>query len=349
VIVGTAVATIPASLLMHRIGRRAGFILGTAIGAVAGVVGAYAITVASFWLFAAATFMFGLFAGFGQLYRFAAADAADLDYKAKAISLVLAGGVISAFLGPELAKLGKDLPWLRQFVGPYLILSGLAVLSAIVLAFLDIPPLTRAERMDPGRPLIAIMTQPVFIVATLTAMIAQGVMNFLMTATPIAMHHVHHAFADTALVIEWHVFGMFAPGFFTGSLIRRFGELPIIALGLGLEFACIGVGLAGVGVFDFWLGMLLLGVGWNFAFTGATTLITSAYTPSERGKTQGAVNFAIYGLVSVLSLSSGATVHYFGWTWINLGAVPMLFVAVGVVIWYAMKMRGENAVPERKS
>ena len=217
----------------------------------------------------------------------------------------------------------------------YMFLIGMIVLSAVVLCFLDIPMLTREERQGPMRPIREIMAQPVFIAAALAATCAQGVMSFMMTATPIAMASMDHQFADTAFVIEWHVFGMFAPGFFTGSLIHRFGEVRIIGAGLLLQFLCVAAALSGGGVFEFWLSMLLLGIGWNFAFTAATSLMTTAYTVAERAKTQAATNFLIYGFVAVVSLSSGAVVHYLGWTWINLGALPLLAVAAVATLWYA--------------
>ena len=344
VIVGTAVMTIPASLFMRRVGRRAGFILGSFIGVISGLLCAYAVLNANFWLFAFATFLFGLFAGFAQLYRFAAADVASADFKSKAISLVLAGGVVSGFLGPESAKVGQHLVTATPFVGAYLILTGVTILAIFVLIFLDIPKMTPQERAGPRRPMMEIMKQPVFLVAATAAMISQGVMNFLMTATPIAMVHAHHQFADTALVIEWHIFGMFAPGFFTGHLINKFGEIKMIIAGLALQFACVAVALAGVEVAHFWLSMLLLGIGWNFAFTAATSLMTTAYTVSERAKTQGAMNFLIYGFVSVLSLSSGALVHFFGWDVVNIGAIPFLVLAVGATLWYAISQNRPPAI-----
>lgn len=344
VIVGTAVMTIPASLFMRRVGRQVGFVVGSIIGVVSGLVCAFSVLHSNFWLFAFGTFLFGLFAGFAQLYRFAAADVASEDFKSKAISLVLAGGVVSGFLGPESAKIGQNLVTSVPFVGAYLILTGVTILAIFVLFFLDIPMMTPEERAGPRRPIIQIMKQPVFLVAATAAMISQGVMNFLMTATPIAMCNAQHQFADTALVIEWHIFGMFAPGFVTGHLINKFGEVKMIIIGLALQFVCVGVALVGVEVAHFWLSMLLLGVGWNFAFTAGTSLMTRAYTVSERAKTQGTMNFLIYGFVSVLSLSSGALVHFFGWNVVNLGALPFLVIAVGATLWYAASQPSPNTI-----
>ena len=344
VIVGTAVMTIPASLFMRRVGRQVGFVVGSIIGVVSGLVCAFSVLHSNFWLFAFGTFLFGLFAGFAQLYRFAAADVASEDFKSKAISLVLAGGVVSGFLGPESAKIGQNLVTSVPFVGAYLILAGVTVLAIFVLIFLDIPMMTSEERAGPRRPIIQIMKQPVFLVAATAAMISQGVMNFLMTATPIAMCNAQHQFADTALVIEWHIFGMFAPGFVTGHLINKFGEVKMIIIGLALQFVCVGVALVGVEVAHFWLSMLLLGVGWIFAFTAGTSLMTRAYTVSERAKTQGTMNFLIYGFVSILSLSAGALVYFFGWNVVNLGALPFLVIAVGATLWYAASQPSPNTI-----
>ncbi len=344
VIVGTAVMTIPASLFMRRVGRQVGFVVGSIIGVVSGLVCAFSVLHSNFWLFAFGTFLFGLFAGFAQLYRFAAADVASEDFKSKAISLVLAGGVVSGFLGPESAKIGQNLVTSVPLVGTYLILTGVTVLAIFVLIFLDIPMMTSEERAGPRRPIIQIMKQPVFLVAATAAMISQGVMNFLMTATPIAMCNAQHQFADTALVIEWHIFGMFAPGFVTGQLINKFGEVKMIIIGMALQFVCVGVALVGVEVAHFWLSMLLLGVGWNFAFTAGTSLMTRAYTVSERAKTQGTMNFLIYGFVSILSLSAGALVYFFGWNVVNLGALPFLVIAVGATLWYAASQPSPNTI-----
>jgi len=335
VIVGTALATIPASMIMRRVGRRMGFVLGALVGAAGGVLCTYAVIRADLWLFSAGAFLFGLFSGFAQLYRFAATDVAAADYRSKAISLVLAGGVVSAFLGPEMAKLGKDMIGSAQFAGGYALLVVVSFLTALVLMTLDIPRQTRAEREGPRRPLRRIVAQPVFIAATLAGAISQGVMVLLMTATPIAMQHVHHDFDDTALVIEWHIFAMFAPGFITGWMVERFGEVRMIHAGIVLQLACIAVALSGHGVTEFWVANVLLGLGWCLTFTAATSLTTFAYTPAERDHTQGATNFIIYAFVALLSLLSGALVHYFGWMWVNIGAVPLLLLAVLAMLWYS--------------
>ena len=196
-----------------------------------------------------------------------------------------------------------------------------------------------ADEAVARRPLLTIIRQPIFIVAALAAMIGQGVMNLLMTATPIAMKLAHHHFGDTALVIEWHIVGMFGPGFFTGSLIKRYGEISIILSGLFLLSASVFVALSGNTVFLFWLSMALLGVGWNFSFTAGTSLTTEAYTPSERAKAQSGVNFLIYGTAAVASLSSGTLLHYFGWRWVNLTALPLIGTALVATLWFAWLRR----------
>jgi MFS family permease len=343
VVVGTALASIPAAMAMRRLGRRVAFAVGALCGAAGGALCAYAVFEASLWLFSLGAFLFGIFAGFAQLYRFAATDVAAPDYRSRAVSLVLAGGVVAAFAGPETAKLGKDLVASAPFAGAYLLLVVICLASAGVLMTLNIPQQTRAEREGPRRPLRAIVMQPIFIAATVSAAIVQGVMSLLMTATPIAMHHENHVFNDTALVIEWHIFAMFAPGFFAGSLVDRFGEVRMIHAGILLQLVCVGVALSGHGVMEFWIANVLLGLGWCLAFTAATTLTTYAYTPAERDHTQGATNFISSTFVALLSLSSGALVHYFGWMWVNLFAVPLLLVASLVTVWYSAQPRAVAA------
>ncbi len=339
VIVGTALATMPASMLMRATGRRLGFMIGACFGAVGGGIVLAGIVRADFRLLCLGTLTYGFFAAFGQYYRFAAADTAPPEFRSKAISLVLTGGVIAAVVGTSLAMAGQFLIPSDEFFGSYLFLIALALLTVLVLLFLDIPNLTPSERSAQQRPLATIMAQPIFVAATLAATMGQGAMNLLMTATPIAMTQAGHPFTATALVIQWHSIGMFAPGFVTGSLIKRFGEARIILTGIALQVVCVVIGLAGTGVIEFWFAMLFLGVGWNFAFTGGTSLLTTAYTPAERNKTQGAMSFINYTFVALVSLSSGALVHFLGWQWVNLGSIPLLAVAGVATIWFAARQR----------
>lgn len=335
VIVGTALLTLPAALLMRRIGRKNGFVIGGIIGALGGVVCMYGVLVAHFWLFAFGTLLFGASAGFAQHYRFAVTDVASAAFRSKAISWVLAAGVVAGFAGPEIAKLSKDMFLPTLFLGPYLFLILITLLSSIVVLFVDIPNLSPKEAATTGRPMREIMRQPIFIVAVMAATIGQGVMNLLMTATPLAMHHANHPFDDTAFVIQWHSICMFAPGFFTGSLIKRWGEIKIIMMGLIMLGLCVPIALAGNTVFLFWSSMALLGVGWNFAFTAGTSLLAEAHTPSERAKVQGWVNFIIYGTAAVAALSAGQLLHYFSWAMVNYVALPMVALAIVVTLYFA--------------
>ena len=339
VIVGTAALTLPAALLMRRLGRRLGFAIGGMIGAVGGIVCVHAVLGADFWWFCLGTFLFGTSAGFAQHYRFAVADVASPDFRGKAISLVLAAGVVSGVAGPELARFGKDMFLPAVFLGPYIFLIAIMALSSLVVMFVDIPNLTPREAAETRRPMMAIMRQPVFIVSVLAATVGQGVMNLLMTATPLAMQHAQHVFDDTALVIEWHIVCMFAPGFVTGSLIRRWGEIAIIMAGLALIAICVPIALAGHGVLHFWLSMAILGIGWNFTFTAGTSLLTQAHTPGERAKTQGMVNFIIYGVAAVSALAAGPLLHFFSWETVNMAALPLVLVAVIVTLHYSLRQR----------
>ena len=342
-VVGTAASTIPASLLMRRIGRGPGFATGSAIGVAGGLSCIWGIETAGFLVFCLGALLFGFFSGFAQLYRFAAADVASEHFKSRAISLVLTGGLVAAFVGPELAKLGQHMVDDRPFMASYAFLTALTVLSGIVVMAVDIPKLTPEEAKEGGRPISQIMLQPVFIVATLCATVGQAVMNLLMTSTPLAMQHAHHAFASTALVIEWHIFFMYAPGFFTGSIIKKLGATRVISIGIAIQAICVVIALAGQEVMHFWAAMALLGLGWNFAFTASTNLLTEAHTPSERAKTQAATNFIIFSVVALGAFSSGALMHAFGWTWVNLGTLPLLLLSLAAALWLGQRRRRERA------
>ena len=335
IVVGAALAAMPTSLFTRRFGRKIGFLCGTVLAAASGISCTAAVLYQNFWLLLLGGFLYGLFSSFSQLYRFAVADAASEAFRPKAISLVLAGGVFAGFAGPNLANWGKGLLANHFFAGAFLFMVGTGLLAAITLLFLNIPNLTKAQREGAQRPLHEIVRQPVFVVAAVSATVAQTVMNFLMTATPVAMiAHGGHSFGSVATVISSHSVSMFAPGFFTGSLVKRFGEIPMIVAGLTLQGACIGVALLSIEVFNFWLAMVLLGLGWNFTYTAATSLMTTAYTPAERNKTQGMMNQIVYTVVAIGSLSSGAFIHFLGWNWVNIGAMPMLLFAVLVTIWH---------------
>ena len=352
VVIGIALSAWVASIITRRTGRQIGFLIGAALATGSGLLCFAAVIYMNFWLMACGGLVFGFFAGFAQLYRFAVADGISTNFRSVAISLVLAGGVFSGFAGAGLAVFGENIvpaSWytgeVRAFGGAFLFMIGTALIGAIALFFLRIPNLTKAQLEAPQRPILEVMKQPVFIAAAVSATVAQSVMNFLMTATPIAMISIcGHSFSATATVIAWHSFAMFAPGFFTGFIIRKFGEVRIIMAGLLLEGACIAVALSGIAVMDFWLSMFLLGIGWNFTFTASTSLMTTSYTPSERAKTQGMMNQIMYTFVAIAAISSGAFIHFFGWNWINVGAIPLLLVAVAVMFWYMGKLRQASVV-----
>lgn len=335
IVVGAALAAMPTSLFTRRFGRKVGFLCGTALASASGLSCMAAVLYQNFSLLLLGGFLYGLFSSFSQLYRFAVADAASQEFRPKAISFVLAGGVFAGFAGPNLANWGKGLLESHLFAGAFLFMVGTGLLAALALLFLNIPNLTKAQLEGEQRSLLEIVKQPVFIVAAVSATVAQSVMNFLMTATPVAMIvYGGHDFGSVAVVLASHSVSMFAPGFFTGSLVKRYGEIAIIVTGLALQGACIAVALLDLHVFNFWLALVLLGVGWNFTYTAATTLMTTAYTAAERNKTQGMMNQIIYTVVAIGALSSGAFIHFLGWTWVNIGATPMLLLAALVTIWH---------------
>jgi MFS family permease len=337
--VGSMLTTLPLSFMMKRYGRRSGFTLGAVFAILGSLLCATAVYTGSFWLLCAGVLVLGGYMAAGQYYRFAAADTSPADFKSQAISLVLAGGLIGGFVGPEVSKIARDSVAGHAFVGTYFALIGFAVLSMLVLRWLDIPPLTASERKDAGRPLSVIARQPAFIVAVLCAMIGYGVMNLIMTATPLAMVACQHPFSDAAFVIQWHFIGMYAPSFITGKLIQRFGLMTILLTGIALNLGCVAVALTGLDVAHFWLALVLVGLGWNFLFVGATTLLTEAHTPAERAKVQGVNDAAIFTTLVVSSLSSGALFTFQGWRVMNSMALPFLLLTGSAILWLAMSRR----------
>jgi MFS family permease len=337
-VLGGALGTMPASLHMKRVGRKRGLTWGTLWGVVGALLAAGAIWLQSFWLLCFSTLVWGVYNAYGQYYRFAAADVSSQDFRATAISLVLAGGLVGGLLGPALSRWTVDLAGPR-FMGAYLALIAFALATMVLLRFIRIPDPTAAERTATGRPLAEIATQPKFIVAVLSGAVGYGVMNFLMVSTPIAMRACGHPYGDAAFVVSWHVVGMFAPSFITGGLIRRFSVLPVMLAGVLLNFAAIGIALSGISVAQFWWSMVVLGVGWNFLYIGGTTLLTETYRPEERAKAQGANDQAIFVIMVVSSLTSGATVTTAGWERVNLLAVPMVAVVAVALLWFMLHQR----------
>jgi len=340
--VAVMLTTIPASLIMRRIGRRAGFSIGAAIGVAGALVAGLAVWSSDFWLFALGSALIGVQNGVTQLYRFAAADTASESFRSKAISLVLAGGVIAAVLGPELANQTRALFADYLFLGCYIATAALYLLVMVVLQFIRIPNLTAAQRADHGRPLKEITRQPLFVVAVLSAAIGYGMMTLLMTSTPLAMDHYAHSFEDTAWVIQWHALAMFAPSFITGTLIKRLGVQTIILTGCLLNAGAITLGLIDVGVWEFWGSLALLGLGWNFMFIGGTTMATECYRPEERNKVQAINDFVVFSVVAFASLSSGVLHATLGWQAVVIGVMPFLGVVVLANLW--LLARGRNRV-----
>jgi len=345
-LVAGTLTSIPAAILMSRIGRKAAFMLATLLGMSAGVLCTYAIMQSSFELFVAGCIFIGMFNGFGFYYRFAAADAVDTNYKSRAIAYVLAGGVIAAFIGPNISIYTKDLIGNALFAGSFATLIGFYSLIFILLIFLKLPDEAnhQAALKVSGRPLTSIMKQPCFIVALLSGMLGYGVMSLIMTATPLAMQHNHHALTDTSFVIQWHVLGMFAPSFFTGHLIKRIGLLKIMFTGGVAGLACVLINLLGTSVSHFWLALFLLGISWNFLFIGATTMLTETYQPEERFKTQAANDFIVFAVVAAASLSAGLLQHHFGWQAVNIGAIPALLIILASLIWLRYSRTDTKAV-----
>ncbi len=338
-VVGGALSTPLVAQSQARWGRKVSFQIGLAVAVVSAALCAWAAFSASFWLLCTATVVAGYYSANGGLYRFAAAELSTPDYREKAVSLVLAGGLVGAFAGPNLAARTRNLTEV-PFAGAYLALAAVALLSLAVIAFMQFPPLPpKKTNADLGRPLAQIMKQPAFIVATAGAALGYGVMNLLMAATPLAMQVCGFGFDDAALVLEWHVIGMFAPGFFTGHLIKRFGVLSIMGVGVLLNAACIAIALTGVDLHQFLIALFLLGVGWNFLFTGSTTLSLQAYRPEEKDRAQAAINFCVFATMAVTSFASGALVTTQGWAMLNVGSLLPVALTGAALLWLAAVRR----------
>ena len=337
-VIGSWCSTVPASLYMKRVGRRSGFLTGAGFGLVASLVTSTAMGVGSFALLCVGTFLFGIYNAFGQYYRFAAADAAPADFKAKAISYVLAGGLVGGIVGPALSRWTRELAQ-PPFMATYASLAIFTLISMVVLSRLRIPDGANDAAQGEVRPMCEIAAQPTFIVAATVAAFGYATMTLLMTATPLAMGFCGHPYGAAATVISSHVIGMFAPSFVTGSLIKRFGVLTVMGTGVALLFTCIGIALSGQEIPHFWWALVLLGVGWNFTYVGGSTLLTEAYRPSERAKVQGANEMIVFTVQAMAAFSSGVLVNARGWNTLNYVAIPMVTVCAIAVTWLVMKRR----------
>jgi MFS family permease len=340
VVVGSLLTAPAMSLFMGRYGRRAGFWVATLAAAVASALCARALFVGSFGLFLTGSVLLGVFQAAQGFFRFAATDTGSDAFKPKAISWVLAGGLLSALLGPQIANTASGAIASVPYAGAYVAMIVLNAIGAVGLWFLDIPtPPRAAMATDTGRPLAEIVRQPAFIVAVLSAMVGFSAMSLVMTSTPLAMvgHGLTHAHATD--VVRWHIVAMFAPSFFTGSVIVRFGRLPVIVAGLLLLGFCGAIAVAGVDLQHFYLALIALGVGWNFSYIGATSLLATTHTRAEQAKVQGLNDFLVLGFVAVGSFASGALLDAFGWTAVQYAMVPALLLALAGIAWLAVVQR----------
>ncbi|TYC63496.1 MFS transporter [Rhodobacterales bacterium] len=336
-VLGTAFGTIPAGIIMHRFGRRAGFMGASALSVLSGLLAAYAIFRNNFPLFALALCIGGMTGAFVQQYRFAAADTASNAFRPRAISWVLAGGVLAGIIGPQTVIWTRELFEPILFAGTYLAQAGLALFAFFLLAFIRIPRPPRISHAEAGgRPLRQIMRQPRFIVAAACGICSYALMSLVMTATPLAMIGCGLSETDAALGIQWHVLAMFGPSFFTGNLIARFGRERIVSIGLALLAGCSIVALTGIDLAHFWSALILLGVGWNFGFIGATAMLADAYRPEERNMAQSANDFLVFGFVAAASFSSGALLNQFGWETVNYLVFPFVLLCLGLLVWLAV-------------
>ena len=343
-VVGAALSAMPVARLQARVGRKRSFQVGLIVAALSAAVCALAVSLGSFWLLVAATVFAGFYSANGALYRFAGPELVAPAFKERALSWVLAGGVAGAFIGPNLASATRG--WFAvPFAGAYLALVGVALVSLVIMSFIrfpaHLPPLPGAAS---GRTLAELARQPTFVVAIIAAALGYGVMNLLMAVTPIAMQQCKHPFESAALVLEWHVLGMFVPSFFTGNLIKRFGALPVMAVGALLNFVCVAVALSGVDLMQFLVALFALGVGWNFLYTGGSTLLTQTYRPEEKNRAQGMMDTCVFWTMALSSFSSGALITTKGWTWLNVGSLLPIALVLSAVVWLGLHRRRTTAV-----
>ncbi len=338
--------SIPASLAMGRWGRRNGFMFASLLGLTGAGLALLAIYSHSLWIFCLATFCFGSFTAFGNYYRFSAPEVVAPEKKNVAISWVMAGGVVAAFIGPNLVRWSQHMLEVSIYAGAFVVLIGVYLLSLFTVSFMDLPkPNTKKTAKKEGRSVLEIMAQPVFIVACLCATLGYATMNLVMTATPLAMHSHGMELTDTAFVIQWHVVAMFAPSFFTGNLINRVGISKVLFTGTVLCFLCVLINLYGQTIWHFWSALLLLGIGWNFLFVGGTSLLTECYLESEKSRAQAANDFIVFSAVSVTALSSGVLHHHLGWKIVNLSVIPFIVLCGIGAFWLSKKQKNENVTP----
>ena len=339
--VGTACGAVVIAIASRWLGRKQAFMLGSVIGALGGAVAAVALLRGSFWLFVTALILIGTCAGFTQKIRFAAADASPSSFKPKAISWILGAGVVSAVLGPQIAIWAKDLLAPITFAGAFLAIIPLSIISFCVLAFLKLPkPVTSSAHAEPARPLSEIVMTPRFMIGMICGICTYALMTFVMTGAPLAMV-IGCGFPTelATLGIQWHVLAMFGPSFFTGMLISRFSAEKVVAAGLVTLMACAVVAHMGVELWNFWLSLVLLGVGWNFGFIGSTAIVASSYRPHEADKVQGFHDIVLFGTVALSSFSSGKIFIAYGWSFINLVIWPVTIICLVLIVGLILKSR----------
>ena len=337
-VVGMAFGTLPVGAISRRYGRRAAFYVGSLAGVLCGLIAATAILYNSFWLYCFATFFGGFYAAVSQSYRFAATDGASAGFRAKAISWVMAGGVIAGFIGPQLVQNTMNLWQPYLFAATYIGQAAVALIAMLVLAGVETPP-PPPEAVGSGRPLFEVVRQPLFVVAAICGVVSYALMNLVMTSAPLAMKLCGLTLSDSNLAIQWHVIAMYAPSFFTGSLISRFGAGRIVALGLALEAAAAIVDLSGLSVGHFWTGLILLGVGWNFGFIGASAMVVETHSPLEKNKVQAFNDFLVFGTMALGSFSSGKLLTDYGWDMVNYVVFPPVALAMTALALRAWKLR----------
>lgn len=342
---GTAAVTFPASIWMNRVGRRIGFIGGAILGVIGGFLAAFGIWTESMGMLCSGTFLVGAYQAFAQFYRFAASEVADEAFRPRAISLVLAGGVVAALIGPMLSRIGASLLQ-PEYVGSFVLLALVSMAAAGLLLSLKVPaPLAVKDDGTPGRTLLTIVKQPAYLVALFSAATGYGIMILAMTATPIAMMHHHHELGSAATVIQFHVLGMFLPSFFTGSLIARFGVLRVMFAGVVLLLGHILSTMTGTGFGSFASALVLVGIGWNFLYIGGTTLLTSTYSIAEKGRAQATNDMTIFAIGLACSFSAGGLLQTFGWEKMNYMLLPWLAIVALVLVWFgAIESRNSRKI-----
>ncbi|WP_313381037.1 MFS transporter [Achromobacter insolitus] len=348
--VAGAAVTWYASLLMQRIGRRAGFMLGSLAGAVGGLISVAAVFASDFWLFCLGTALVGVFQAFAQYYRLAAADAVPAEAKSRAISVVLTGGVIAAIAGPALAAWAKDLFPAAIFSGAYLMVGLLGAASALLLVAYRDQEGDGGQSADaqgtglPARPLGEVMRQPIFVAALANNVVGSVSMMFIMTAAPLAAVACQHSIADGASIMQWHLIGMYAPAFFAGALINRLGLPRVLGLGMALNAACSLIAMQSTSLAAFHAALFCLGVGWNFMFVGGTTLLAQSYRPAERARVQGAAEMLRYATTALATLAAGPALARMGWETLNAAMLPIVGLAALMTGWWTLSRRSERAV-----